>query len=403
MKLDSKIFICGHTGLVGSALVRCLKARGYDNLITRTHAELELTRQEQVEAFFAKEKPEYVFLAAARVGGILANSTYPAEFIYQNLMIAANVIHAAYQTGVRRLLNLGSSCIYPKLAPQPLREEYLLTGPLEPTNEPYAVAKIAAIKLCRFYNEQYGTNYISLMPTNLYGPHDNFDLETSHVLPALIRKFHLAVLARRRDWEGIHRDEARFGTIPADTMGSLCGLGAAHGASPPSLPPSQPPSLIASQPSSLPASRPPAVVLWGTGSPRREFLYVDDLADACLFLMSSANSLRLTPDASPLSPNALPNAQHPNLLASQPSALTSAELVNVGTGTDLTIRELAVLVKDIVGYEGDIIWDSTKPDGTPQKLLELTRIRQMGWEAKTGLEEGIRKTYEWYREEAARR
>jgi GDP-L-fucose synthase len=359
MKFDSTIYIAGHTGLVGSALVRCLKDRGYFNLITRTHAEMDLTRQEQVEAFFSQEKPEYVFLAAAKVGGIMANSTYKAEFIYQNLMIAANVIHAAYKSGVTRLLNLGSSCIYPKLAAQPLKEESLLTGPLEPTNEPYAIAKIAAIKLCRYYNEQYGTNYISLMPTNLYGPNDNFNLKTSHVLPALIRKFHLAKLACNGDWEAIGKDEARFGTIPADIRDHLIALSHAHGFTTPY------PSLITINDSL------PAMVLWGSGAPRREFLYVDDLAEACVFVMS-------LPDSSALTPNAL------------------FELFNVGVGTDLTIRELAMLVKNIVGYEGDVIWDTTKPDGTPQKLLDLTRITELGWEAKTKLEEGIMKTYNSY-------
>lgn len=371
MHPDAKIFIAGHTGLVGTALVRCLEDRGYTNLITRTHAELDLTRQEQVEAFLAKEKPEYVFLAAAKVGGILANSTYKAEFIYQNLMIAANVIHAAYKSGVTKLLNLGSSCIYPKHAPQPLKEEYLLTGTLEPTNEPYAIAKIAAIKLCRYYNEQYGTDYISLMPTNLYGPNDNFDLQTSHVLPALIRKFHLAKLVCNGDWEAIQKDEAHFGKIPDDIMTHLITLSLSHGHKDfPCAPCSEPYEPETS----------PGVVIWGTGSPLREFLYVDDLADACLFLMSPPDAKRLTPNA-----------------------FTGLELVNVGTGTDLPICALAMLVKDIVGYEGDVVWDTTKPDGTPQKLLELSRMRKLGWEAKTKLEEGIRKTYDWYRRQSVLR
>ena len=305
----AKIYIAGHRGLVGSAIVRRLEKEGYNNLVVRSHSELDLTRQEDVEAFFEKERPEYVFLAAARVGGILANSTYKAEFIYDNIMIAANVINTSYKYGVKKLLNLGSSCIYPKHAPQPMKEEYLLSGKLEPTNEPYAIAKIAAIKLCRYYNEQYGTNFISVMPTNLYGPNDNFDLKTSHVLPALIRKFHDAKV------EG--KDK---------------------------------------------------VVLWGTGTPRREFLYVDDLADACLHLMQDYDARDI------------------------------GEFVNIGTGEDITIKELAELIASIVGFSGDIVWDRDKPDGTPQKLLDVSRINKMGWKARTGLKQGIIQTYDWYKE-----
>jgi len=273
---------------------------------------LDLTRQSDVEAFFAQEKPDCVFLAAAKVGGILANSTYRADFIYRNLMIASNVIHAAYENGTKKLLNLGSSCIYPKLAPQPMKEEHLLTGTLEQTNEPYAIAKIAAIKLCRYYNEQYGTDFISAMPTNLYGPHDNFDLQNSHVLPAMIRKFHEA----KEVWE-------------------KGGRGA-------------------------------TVTLWGTGSPFREFLYTEDVAEACVFLMERY------------------------------SAQDIGEFVNIGTGRDLTIRELAETVKRIVGFRGEVIWDASKPDGTPRKLLDISRITALGWKAKTGLEEGIRRAYAWY-------
>ena len=266
-----------------------------------------MTSQQEVEEFFSRERPECVFLCAAKVGGILANRTYPAEFIYQNIMIAANVIHASYKHGVRKLLNLGSSCIYPKLAPQPLKEEYLLTGELEPTNEPYAIAKIAAIKLCRYYNAQYGTNYISVMPTNLYGPNDNFNLETSHVLPALIRRFHEAKEQGKSE-----------------------------------------------------------VTLWGTGSPKREFLYVDDLAGACVYLMSRYD------------------------------ARTIGEFVNIGTGRDMAISDLAGLVSSIIGYQGDMRWDTSKPDGTPQKLLDVSRIESLGWRASIGIKEGIRNTYEWY-------
>lgn len=307
MDKNDKIFIAGHAGLVGSAVKRKLEREGYGNVMVRSYPDLDLTNQQDVESFFSSEHPEYVFLCAAKVGGILANSTYPAEFIYENIMIAANVIHASYRHDVKKLLNLGSSCIYPKLAPQPLKENYLLTGELEPTNEPYAIAKIAAIKLCRYYNKQYKTDFISVMPTNLYGPGDNFDLETSHVLPALIRRFHEA------------KEQGK-----------------------------------------------PAVTLWGTGKPRREFLYVDDLAEALVYLMSRCD------------------------------ASTIGEFVNIGTGKDMTIMELAVLVKGIVGYQGDIQWDASKPDGTPQKLLDVTRIEGLGWKAGIGLKEGIQNTYTWY-------
>ncbi len=313
MDENARIYVAGHTGLVGSAMVRRLRAEGCTNIITASHAKLDLTRQADVESFFAGQRPEYVFLCAARVGGILANSTYPAQFIYDNIMIASNVIHASYRFGVKKLLNLGSSCIYPKLAPQPLREDALLTGPLEPTNEAYAVAKIAAIKLCRYYNDQYGTDFMSVMPTNLYGPGDNFDLASSHVLPALIRRFHEAKETGAR-----------------------------------------------------------SVVLWGTGTPRREFLHADDLARACVHLMK----------------------HH--------SARDIGEFVNIGTGTDVTIAELARIVARIVGYEGALEWDTAKPDGTPRKLLDVSRIRSLGWEPAIGLEEGIADTYRWFLENHAR-
>ncbi len=309
MEKQSKIYIAGESGLVGSAIIRKLKAEGYTNLVFTPFPEYDLRNQKQVSDFFEREKPAYVFLAAAKVGGILANSTYPAEFIYDNLMIAANVIHASHQNHVKKLLNLGSSCIYPKLAPQPLKEEYLLTAPLEPTNEPYAIAKITAIKLCAFYNKQYGTDFLSVMPTNLYGPGDNFDLKGSHVLPALIRKFHEAKQAGAEE-----------------------------------------------------------AVVWGTGRVRREFLYSDDLADAVVYLIRNK------------------------------SASEIGEFVNIGVGKDLTISELAETVRKVVGFEGKIVYDTTKPDGTPQKLLDLTRLKKLGWQAKTGLEEGIGKAYRWYLE-----
>jgi GDP-L-fucose synthase len=296
--------VAGHRGMAGSAIVRCLKRNGYTNIVQRTSAELDLRTQQAVQDFFKQEKPEYVFLAAARVGGILANNTYSADFIYENLMIESNVIHHAYLNKVKKLLFLGSSCIYPKLAQQPLKEEYLLSGYLESTNEAYAVAKIAGIKLCEHYRKQYGCNFISAMPTNLYGPNDNYDLEKSHVLPALIRKFHEAKTANRKE-----------------------------------------------------------VVLWGTGNPKREFLHVDDMAEACVFLMENYNE---------------------------------ALFVNIGYGSDVTINELADLVKRIVGFEGTITHDTSKPDGTPRKLMDSSRIHKFGWKAKISLEEGIRNTYEEY-------
>ena len=307
MNINDKIYIPGHRGMAGSAIHRNLESKGYNNLITRTHSDLDLTNQQAVNNFFETERPEYIFLAAAKVGGILANSTYPAEFIYVNLMIEANVIHAAYTTGVKKLLFLGSSCIYPGLAPQPLKEEYLLTGELEVTNEAYAVAKIAGIRMCKHYNQQYGTNFISVMPTNLYGPGDNYDLETSHVMAALIRKFH----------------EAKLNNAPQ-------------------------------------------VVVWGTGAPRREFLYVDDMADACVYLMENY-------DAGDI-----------------------GEFVNIGLSKDVTIRELAELIGEIVGYSGEIMYDITKPDGTPQKLLDINRLHGLGWEARISLRDGIKQAYEWY-------
>lgn len=301
MNLDSKIYIAGHRGMVGSAIVRRLASAGYSNLLTRTHAELDLTNQAAVALFLDHEKPDYIFLAAAKVGGIHANNTYRAEFIYQNLMMEANIIHAAWQAGVQRLLFLGSSCIYPRDCPQPIEEEYLLTGPLEQTNEPYAIAKIAGIKLCENYNRQYGTQYVSAMPTNLYGPNDNYDLNSSHVLPALIRKAHEAKV--RVDKE---------------------------------------------------------LVVWGSGKPMREFLYVDDMADACVFLMENG---------------------------------ISDGVFNVGTGEDVTIRELAETVMSVVGFNGEIVFDASKPDGTPRKLLNVDRMRQLGWEAQTSLRDGIAKAF----------
>jgi GDP-L-fucose synthase len=303
---SAKIYVAGHRGLVGSAIMRKLTALGYNNIITKRHSELDLKDQQAVARFFASERPQYVFLAAAKVGGILANATYPADFLYDNLMIAANVIQASHEHGVSKLLNLGSSCIYPKLAPQPLKESYLLTGPLEATNRAYAVAKIAAIELCDSYRKQHGADFISAMPTNLYGPYDNFDLQSSHVLPALIRKMHEAKVKRAK-----------------------------------------------------------TVEIWGTGTPLREFLYSDDLADACVFLM-----------------------QH----VSQPGP------INVGTGKDISIRDLALLIKEIIGFEGELVFDTSKPDGTPRKLMDVSLLTSLGWQAKTPLTEGIRQAYGWFKE-----
>lgn len=347
MNKSSVIYVAGHRGMVGSAIVRKLRAQEYTNIVTRTHSELDLTRQYDVEAFFSNVKPDYVFLAAAKVGGILANNTYKADFIYDNIMIGANVIHAAYKHGVRKLINLGSSCIYPKFAPQPMSEDCLLTGTLEPTNEPYAIAKISAIKLCRYYNEQYNTNFISAMPTNLYGPNDNYNLETSHVLPALIRKFHLANLLQIKDYDLIRKDLCKYGDSSGKDAGTLTiseiieilnkyGIFDNH------------------------------ITLWGSGSPYREFLYVDDLAEACFFLMQ------------------------------QYDAGDIGELVNIGTGKDIQIKDLALLVKDIIGYEAEIRWDTSKLEGTLRKLLSIETITNLGWTAKIELDEGIRMVYENY-------
>jgi GDP-L-fucose synthase len=306
MDKSSKIYVAGHTGLVGSAILRCLQSQGYKNFILRTHPELDLEVQKDVEDFFKNERPEYVFLAAAKVGGIYANNTYPADFIYNNLIIETNVVQSAHFHGVKKLLFLGSSCIYPRLAPQPMKEEYLLTGELEPTNEPYAIAKIAGIKLCQSYNRQYGTNFISVMPTNLYGPKDNYDPMTSHVLPALMRRFH----------------EAKIDKVPF-------------------------------------------VEAWGTGTPRREFMYSEDMAEACVFLMETVDASQLTPHG----------------------------FINIGTGQDITIRELTDLIAEVVGYNGEIRWDTTKPDGMPRKLLDVSFLHSLGWKHKTSLKEGLHLTY----------
>jgi len=361
MDKNSKIYIAGHRGLVGSALVRKLKERGYVNLLTKTSRSLDLRRQRDTERFFERERPDYVFIAAAKVGGILANNTYKADFIYDNLMIAANIIHASHKSRVKKLLNLGSSCIYPKFAPQPMKEEYLLTGALEPTNEPYAIAKIAAIKLCRYYNEQYGTNFISVMPTNLYGPNDNFDFETSHVLPALIRKMHLGKCLQNGDFESIRKDLRKYGNRETATGNSGSGMKE-------DIPEADILKILELFGIRITnhGSRATAVKLWGSGSPYREFLFVDDLADACVFLMERYDYHEI------------------------------GEFVNIGTGKDITIKDLAEMIKQIVGFDGTLEFDHSKPDGTPRKLLNTERIRKLGWEPKTTLQEGIGKTYARY-------
>jgi GDP-L-fucose synthase len=353
------IYVAGNRGMVGSAIVSRLQSEGYDNIVTRTHQELDLIDQQAARNFFQNKKIDYVVLAAAKVGGIHANNTYPADFIYQNLMITSNVIYQAFKSGVKRLLFLGSSCIYPKHATQPMKEEDLLTGKLEPTNEPYAVAKIAGVKLCESFNRQHGTRYYAVMPNNLYGPNDNYDLENSHVLPAMIRKFHLAKLAVRGDWAGINKDQSRFGDIPDDFMACLVAICKSFGHNH-KLP-------------DMGLKAPPAVNLWGSGSPRREFVHVDDMADACIFLMNREDEVF----DSLFAENRLP-------------------LINIGCGTDITIRDLAGLIAEIVGYQGDIVWDGSRPDGTPRKLLDISKLEQLGWKSSISLAEGIKRTYEWY-------
>ena len=349
MPRDAKIYVAGHQGLVGSAIQRRLLTAGFSHLLTRTRRELDLRDQAAVRRFFETEQPQYVFLAAARVGGILANSTYPADFIRDNLQIQANVIDAAWRAGAKKLLFLGSSCIYPKACPQPMAEEHLLTGPLEPTNEWYAVAKIAGLKMCQAYRRQYGFNAICLMPTNLYGPGDNFDLETSHVLPALIRKFHLAKLASEGNWPAIDADERRWGPIPEDDRAAF--------------------ALPTDHRSPITGQGSPKVILWGSGAPRREFLHVDDLADACLFLMDRYDG---------------------------------EDLVNVGLGEDVSIRQLAATVQGIVGFRGAVDFDPSKADGTPRKLLDVHRLTSLGWRARIPLAEGIATTYRWFSERGTR-
>ncbi|MBN2714696.1 MAG: GDP-L-fucose synthase [Deltaproteobacteria bacterium] len=341
MDKSSKIYVAGHTGLVGSAICRSLAAHGYTNIVGRTIDELDLENFEATDAFFREEKPEYVLLAAAKVGGIVANNTYRAEFIHSNLQIQNNVIHLSYVHGVRKLLFLGSSCIYPRLCPQPMKESHLLTSELEYTNEPYAIAKITGLKMCEAYNLQYGTNFISVMPTNLYGPYDNFDLEKSHVLPALIRKMHLAKLKAAGDIDGIIND---LGTSEWQVELEKYGVSES------------------------------AVTIWGTGTPYREFLYSEDMADACVFVMEHVNF---------------------EDLAAGDVEIRNTH-INIGTGQDLTIAALAELIRGVVGFDGELVFDATKPDGTPKKLLDVSKLNKLGWAYKTSLHDGISKMYDWY-------
>lgn len=363
MHKDSKIYVAGHTGLVGSAIVRKLKEEGYHNFVFRTLDELDLISQQATSDFFKQEKPDYVFLAAAKVGGIVANNTYRAEFIYDNIQIQNNIIHNSYLNGVKKLLFLGSSCIYPKNAPQPLKEEHLLTSPLEYTNEPYAIAKIAGIKMSESYNLQYGTNYISVMPTNLYGPNDNFDLEKSHVLPALIRKMHLGKALEAGDWTTIRKDLTKKpveGINGSADEKDILAILKKYGISK--------------------TENSTNVSLWGTGTPKREFLYSDDLAAACVFIMQNINFSDLV-----------------KMSDTQAGEIRNTH-INIGSGTDQTIKELAELVKSTVGFKGSLIWDSAKPDGTPQKLLDVSKLQKLGWKYTVTLPEGIKKVYKNYTE-----
>lgn len=353
MNPHEKIFVAGHRGMVGSAIVRQLNRRGYENIVTRSHTELDLTDQAAVRTFFQAEKVDRVVLAAAKVGGIHANNIYRADFIYVNLMIQANVIHQAFSSGVQNLLFLGSSCIYPKLAPQPMKEVHLLTGTLEPTNEPYAIAKIAGIKMCESYNRQYNTCYRSVMPTNLFGPMDNYHLENSHVIPAMLRKYHLAKLAIDGNVEAIISDEERYGIIPKDISRAI--------------------GYIA-ETKSLKKEHTPKVILWGTGSPRREFLHVDDMAAACIHVMHLDQS---------------------HFIGENPSFL------NVGTGEDIAIGETAKLIAGLVGYRGETVYDSDQPDGTPRKLLDTRRINDLGWKPRFSFSDGLEDAYLSYKREIA--
>jgi GDP-L-fucose synthase len=382
MNKTSKIYIAGHRGLVGSAIVKNLESKGYTNLIYRTHEELDLTDQQAVAEFFQIEKPEYVILAAAKVGGIIANNTYRADFIYENLAIQNNIIHQSYLNGVKKLLFLGSTCIYPKNAPQPMKEEYLLTSELEYTNEPYAIAKIAGIKMCESYNIQYGTNFISVMPTNLYGPNDNFDLEKSHVLPALIRKIYLGKCLEENNWDAIKEDLNKNPIEGIDGNSSneeivekLNKYGVSF-------------SILDSQFSIN--SNSVRIEIWGSGKPRREFLWSDDMADACVFIMENRDFSDLIASETKQSTN---DTCTPNQVKTTEIRNTH---INIGTGKDISIKELAEFIKEVIGFKGELYFNTDKPDGTIIKLTDPSKLHNLGWKHKVELEDGIRKMYEWY-------
>lgn len=366
MNLDAKIYVAGHRGLVGSAILNNLKAKGYTNIVGKTHDELDLLDQQAVAAFFKEERPEYVFLAAAKVGGIIANNTYRADFIYENLQIQNNIIHQSYLHGVKKLMFLGSTCIYPKNAPQPMPEECLLTDTLEYTNEPYAIAKIAGIKMCESYNLQYGTNYISVMPTNLYGPHDNFDLEKSHVLPALIRKIHLGKALQEKKWDVLRED---FNKQPIEGV---------DGSS------TEEEIIAILQKYGVKREASISIEIWGSGKPRREFLWSEDMADACVFLMENR-------DFKDVVNNSKSNIEHSKLS----NEIRNAH-INIGTGIDVSIKELAYMIKDLVGFNGELYFNSDKPDGTMKKLTDPSKLHALGWHHKVALEEGIKRMYAWY-------
>jgi GDP-L-fucose synthase len=429
MDTNSRIYIAGHRGMVGSAIKRKLEESGYTNLVYSTYEQLDLTRQDSVRLFFENEKPEYVFLAAAKVGGILANNTFRAQFIYENLMIQNNIIHQAYVTGAKKLLFLGSSCIYPRLAPQPLKESYLLTSKLEYTNEPYAIAKIAGIKMIESYNIQYGTDYLAVMPTNLYGPNDNYDLQKSHVLPALIRKIHLAKCLENGDWNCIRKDLQKRpidninGTASEDVIVELMAkygielittnskLKTAYSSSKSQIPNSKPLNTK----HEIRNTKSVSLILWGSGTPLREFMHVDDLAAACVHIMEKVSFRdlvqiqKMTDDQRPTtddfkslqsSSSAVSRQQsavnNPASVLGHPSPAITDTHINLGTGVDLSIRELAELIKKTIGFKGIIRWDPSKPDGTPRKLMDVSKMKSLGFEPKVSLEEGIKGTYKDY-------
>ena len=406
MNKNSKIYVAGHRGLVGSAIVKNLESKGYTNIITRTHKELDLINQKAVEEFFEKEKPEYVILAAAKVGGIVANNTYRADFIYENLQIQNNVIHQSYVHKVKKLLFLGSTCIYPKNAPQPMSEDSLLTSPLEYTNEPYAIAKIAGIKMCESYNIQYDTNFISVMPTNLYGPNDNFDLETSHVLPALIRKIHLGKCLEENNWEAIKNDlnknpieNINGSNSENQILEKLNSYGIEVVVSS-ELQVEKENTINNRLPTTQNKQSKIAIEIWGSGNPRREFLYSEDMADACVFIMENRNfqdivnqqvaSSKLQVENCKTTQKELPTTHH-----TLPTEVRNTH-INIGTGKDISIKELAELIKNIIGFKGELYFNTEKPDGTMKKLTDVSKLNSLGWKYKMNLESGIKEMYKWY-------